>query len=338
MMRLANPWFLALIVPILALLLWRGRKVGTPYRYSITELVAGRRVRWLPRLIRIAMCIVLAGMVLALARPVMEGGLMPVVTRSRDTIILIDRSGSMNFPYASGYEEALRLATQTGRRPESPTKYDLARELAAKFIEARPDDRIAACVFFDYAFFSYFEYRIVCPLPLTKYDHDIITGWLRLPDKAEGGTPIAEALRAALLHLEEMGQTGERTLILLSDGDGAWSPEMEFAISELLAKTGTKLFWVYIESTDTRNYKIEQDGWSASQSGLHRLISQSGGRRFDAGSREELEEALETIRQLATEPAVVRLPAPERELYPFVISGALALLVLTFAWIRLRIR
>jgi hypothetical protein len=271
-------------------------------------------------------------MVAALARPVKRGGLVPVVTSSRDTLILIDRSGSMGMPYHDN---------------DGATKYGLAREIAARFIEARPDDRLTACVFFDYSYdpgvgsMSIPVFQIVCPLPLDRdrRDHDFLIRWLRTPDEAMGGTPLDRAMIAALKHLDEMGQTGERTLIVVSDGEGTWSPEMELEISQLLKKTHTKLFWVYVEEAFRIRQKVRGEVvWYDSQQGLLRLIDQTGGRRFDAGSPGELDRAFDVIKALAKEPAIVMMPVDRIELYPIVLSASLALILAAFSAMRLFIR
>jgi mxaC protein len=339
-MRFANPWFFA-IAPLLLLIFLRAKKTGTALTYSITDLVADFNAKKIVSLIRVLLAIILLVMVAALARPVTAGGRMPVMTRTRDTIILIDKSGSMNFPFSPPNKAGTQAMPPVGIKPQSPSqlsKYELARLLAAKFIESRPEDRLTACVFFDYTFYGAYEYRVVCPLPLTRYDHDLIIEWLRMPDVARGGTPLAEAMIAALKHLDEMGQTGERTLILLSDGDGDWSGDMEFTIAELLTKSKAKLFWVFIEDITLIEMALAQGNWTVSQQGLNRLIPKTGGKRFDASSPQDLERAFDEIKRLASQPVVVFLPMAERELYPFFVSGSLTLLFLTFAWMRFKIR
>jgi len=347
-MRFLDPWFLVLILPVLAFILWRGRKTGTRYAYSITAFVAGFRARWVMRLLQVLLAVVLLGLIASMARPVTDGGIVPTVTRSRDTIILIDKSGSMDLPYLRSSEAGTQgmppFGIKTGapsQEPakQEPTKYDLSRDLAAKFIESRPDDRLTACVFFDYYFYGYYKYRIVCPAPLDKDDHDMIIRWLRIPDKAEGGTPLGQAMISALNHLDEMGQSGERILILLSDGDGAWSAEMEAVIAKLFAKTNAKLYWVFIEDVSTIEGLLKgENPWSESQLGLMRLVNATNGRRFIADSPEHLAEALEAVKQLSTEPVIVRLPAGQRDLYPLVLTASIALFILTFTGMRVWIR
>jgi hypothetical protein len=325
-LRFIQPWFFALVAPFYFLIFWGIKRIGTQFKYSDVSLVRVFRTDNILRLFRAFLFVISVLFISAMSRPVING-LVPVVSNSRDTIILIDKSGSMGGPYLE--DANLKDVKNNKKSSYKPSKYDLAREMAARFIESRPEDRITACVF--YAEITQ------CVLPLVKdmEDHKVIISWLRLPDSSEGGTPLAEALVAVLKHLEEMGKSAEKTLILLSDGEGnTWPSSLELQILELLQKTNTKLYWVYIEERIIIESILKKERyWMDSQLGLFRLIEKSGGKFFLAGNSQMLEGAVSEIKKLSSFPTI-GLEKKEIDIYHTFLSLAVLIFVMVFVALR----
>jgi hypothetical protein len=322
-----DTWVLILLLPAALLLIFWAKRIGTGYRYSVTGLVKKWNTRWVITVTRIVLAAALISLIGALARPVTDGGMIPVLTNTRDTVILIDRSASMADPYPDH-----GILTR-GADPETKlSRYEVGRLLAAEFIKLRPDDRIMVCVF---------DVETICPLPLNRKDHNILLEWLSIPDPIGTGTLIAKALMISLRHLEEMGQSGKRTIILVSDGEEyIWSHDLEEEIRQLLRKTNTTLYWVYVHTDLPLEPHVRGNGFLELESkrALRRLIAETGGKELKAGSEKALVEAFDEIAAIATEPALITVPAPRLDLYPMFIAAALATLLFAFAWTRLKIR
>lgn len=314
-MRFEYPWLILLIIIPLAFLILRSKGTARA-THSMVAILKEFESRWVTRLLRVLAALIVVGFAVAIARPMVEGGIQLVLTRTRDKCILIDKSGSMDSVYSDDADPKL-------------TKYGLSRLLALKFMELRKDDRITVFVFND---------KIYALWPLTS-DHGVFREWLTMPDTAEMGTEIDVAMIACLEHLEELGQTGERTIILVSDGeDNWWSVDMEAQIENLLKKTNTKLFWIYVESPSGIKRNREENKWNASQKGLFRFVKMTGGKMFDAGSENALKGAYEAIAELQTHPAWVRLQMPETDLYPIVLGSTLAVSFAVYVFARIWIR
>ncbi|MBI1974855.1 MAG: VWA domain-containing protein [Parcubacteria group bacterium] len=306
-MRFEYPRVFVLLLP-LCLLVWLLRqRVST--RYSFVALVKQFDVfRMFSMIFKVFLCVVLVGLILALARPKMSGGFRYVMTRARDTIILLDKSGSMDSPFVSDpysrvdpkYEE---------------TQYAIARFLTSKFVELRREDRISVCVFYHYVY---------CLLPLS-YGHDALIEWLSVVDKAGGGTELALALEFSLNHFKERGQAGERAVIVVSDGDAVWGPEIEASVRALLGETGARISWVFIASADLVR---SQDRWAPSQKALFRLVKDTGGEMFLVSSERQFQAAFDAVAKLQSKLVLVKLPAPETDFYPRVIAVTLLVAVI----------
>lgn len=323
-MKLLYPWVIAVLVPPMAALavVWRARSGRI---YSSTALLKRFRSSWPARVTRLVFLAAAALMVLALARPQLPGGTTYVMTKIHDTVILIDKSGSMDQPY--NYDPA--TARPGSSKDNRPSKYDIGRRLASEFIALRSEDRITAFVFNDFTFGL---------IPLTKKDHQAIQEWLRLPDRAAAGTNIDDAVIASLKHLDEMGQSGDRTLIVLSDGEGSWSDDTQLEIFKLVTKTHTRVFWIYVEAPQVIKFKRESGTWLPSQEGLLWLATATGGAEFDAGSEDQYQAAFDAIAKLQTEPALVALPVANLDLYPYFIGAAVVLFAFTQVLLRLWVR
>ena len=200
MFHFADPWFLAIaltILPIIWLYIRRRRRRYPAVTFTMLETARKTRklgykrwLRYIPVLTGIISILLLA---VALARPqdIHEGE--DINTEGIDIVLALDISASM-------------LAQDF-----SPDRVGAAKSVAAEFIEARPDDRIAIVLFAKQAFTQ-------CPLTV---DHSIL---LELLDGVEIGladpdaTAIGQALAAALNRLKA-SESKSKVVILLTDGE-----------------------------------------------------------------------------------------------------------------------
>jgi Ca-activated chloride channel family protein len=198
--QLAEPrWlWLAVLGPLalLALRAWSARArrrqlaaVASPRfleELLATVSMARRRVKFT------LLCLAVAGLGVALARP--QWGKLPetIEAASEDVLILLDASRSM-------------LANDV-----APTRLERARLAVLDFLQQHPGGRVGLVVFAGQAFLQ-------CPL---TFDHEAFQESLLAVDANTipvGGTDLGRALREALHAVETPGE--RQVLILLSDGE-----------------------------------------------------------------------------------------------------------------------
>lgn len=187
-------YFLALL-PILYLIALRFKKRST-IRFSSLSLIKEAKPKRailfknVPLYFR---CMVLALLVVAIARPQIKEGTKDFTSEGIDIVLALDLSGSMQ---AEDFETANRL--------------EIAKEEARKFIKDRPYDRIALVVFSQYSITQ-------CPLTL---DHSVV---LDLLDSVQtghlkDGTAIGMAIANAVNRLRDSQAKG-KVIILITDGE-----------------------------------------------------------------------------------------------------------------------
>lgn len=199
-MRFLHPEFLWLLFLLPLLALWRGRKgQASSIQYSSVDLLRGiardRRFsagQWLTTLRLFA----LALLIVALARPQFGRGDTEIQASGIDIVLAVDISGSM---------EALDFKLHG----QPTSRIEVVKSVVSKFIEARPNDRIALIVFAGRPY-------LVSPLTL---DHS----WLQQNLErvqiglVEDGTAIGSAIVSSVNRLRNQ-HSKSRIVILLTDG------------------------------------------------------------------------------------------------------------------------
>jgi len=210
-MRFFYPEFLWLLLAIPLLAFLRGRKGRTAaLEYSSGELVRSvarerpaRAGRWLTMLRFGALALA----ILALARPQFGRGTTEIEASGIDMVLALDVSRSME-------ARDFRLGGQ------AVSRLDVAKSVVAKFIEGRPNDRIALVVFAGRPY-------LISPLTL---DHDWLLQNLERVHLGliEDGTAIGSGIAASVNRLRDQ-PSKSKIVILLTDGvnnAGKVSPEI----------------------------------------------------------------------------------------------------------------
>jgi Ca-activated chloride channel homolog len=226
MIRFLHPELLGLIALLPLLALWKGRwGKAAAVVYSSTEnarrLAGARKTRaghWLSA-IRL---LVLALLILGLARPQFGRGTTEVDASGIDIVLAVDVSGSM---------EALDF--ELNGRPA--TRIDVVKQVVSKFIEDRPNDRIGLIAFAGRPY-------VVSPLTL---DHH----WLqkRLDQvrtgMVEDGTAIGSAIASGVNRLREQ-EAKSKIVILLTDGMNNAGKVPPAAAAEAAEALGIKVYTI----------------------------------------------------------------------------------------------
>lgn len=199
-MRFLHPELLWLLTLLPLLALWHGREgQASSIQYSSAELVRAvgrsrrsRAGRWLGALRLPA----LALLIIALARPQFGRGTTEIRASGIDIVLALDVSGSM---------EALDFKMGG----QSVNRLDVVKSVVSKFIEERPNDRLALIAFAGRPY-------LVSPLTL---DHQWLLQNLeriRL-GTVEDGTAIGSAIATSVNRLRDQ-PAKSKIVILLTDG------------------------------------------------------------------------------------------------------------------------
>jgi len=316
-MRFLRPELLWLLAVVPALWLATGRSgPAAALLFPSTDLVRGlgRRRAARPGLALLALrTLVLALLLVALARPQQGLGAAEVETSGIDIMLAIDVSGSMR---------ALDFQLD-GKQVD---RLEAVRSVVTDFIEARPGDRIGLLAFAGRPY-------LVSPLTL---DHD----WLRRNLErlriglVEDGTAIGSALASGANRLRDR-QAKSRIVILLTDGvnnAGKVSPRMAaeaaralgLKIYTVLAGTGGE---VPIRVTDRfGRERIVTARVDVDEKTLADVADLTGGRFFRATDTDSLAQIYAEIDAMETTTAMLEKFERYRELYPWLVLAALALL------------
>lgn len=307
-------WLLAL-VPLLALL--RGKRGPTSsVRYSTAEVAKivadarkSRAGQWLMAL-RLG---ALAVLVVALARPQLVQGTTEVEASGIDIILAVDASSSM---------EAMDF--KMNGKPFN--RIDVVKSVVAKFVEARPNDRIGLVAFAG---------RPYMMSPLTLDHH-----WLRrrLEDlqvgTVEDGTAIGSAIASGVNRLRDQ-DAKSKVVVLLTDGmnnAGKIAPKTAAEAAETL---GIKVYTIGAGSrgeapipvTDqVGNRRLVMAEVDIDEASLKEVARKTGAKYFRATDTRSLEKIYEEINKLETTTRKVKKFERYTEL--FVWPAVLALLLL----------
>ncbi|MFQ5898688.1 MAG: VWA domain-containing protein [Candidatus Methylomirabilia bacterium] len=285
-MRLADPLLLLLGILFLPVLLARARPhLG----YSSLGLFGDAPRAWVwPRLTGWAMALGICLLLLALARPQWGHVVETERLQARDIILAIDLSGSMRADLEAG----------------GGTKIDLAKEAAIRFLERRQGDRVGLLVFGHETYGSW---------PLSS-DLEVIREKIRALRPDLGGTDLATPLDKALAHLQEIGQSKTKAIILVTDGEASFPAHRRQAIQTKLAAMGVHLYLLGIELRDSAD--------------IVRLVSPSGGRVWHLNKAPEFWGRFQEIDRLEPSVLVVEKGLTHRDLSSWFAVGGLAFLAL----------
>lgn len=294
-----SPFWLWLLP--LALLPWR-RSLFRPHGYSWNLLLpADPASRWLDLGIRLAGSLALAGLILGLAGPYRREHVVERVGRGAHTVLLLDRSRSMDDSFAgrapSGADEAKSAA---------------AARLLEKFVGERPHDRIGVAAFSTSPLFV---------LPLTE-NHEAVTEAVRaarLPGLAQ--THVAKGLALALSHFADGEAQAARLVLLVSDGAAVIDRANEALLRRWFAEKGVRLYWIFLRTAGSPGIfetppPSEDSPEARPEHYLHRFFESLGipYRAYEATSPDAVAQAVAEVDRLENQPLRYAERRPRLEL------------------------
>ena len=306
-------WLLLLLVPVIAIYIYREVKglrpyltvsSATPWKYRAGGVK--KCARHIPFILR---TIALAAIIVAIARPRSSSTFERVDTEGIDIVLALDVSTSM-------------LA-----RDFNPDRIGAAKDIAIQFIAERPSDRIGVVVF---AGESYTQSPLTTDrVTLINLLKEIECGII------EDGTAIGNGLDTAVARLKD-SQAKSRVVILLTDGvnnSGEISPQMA---AEIAKTYGIRVYTIGVGAEGTAPYPvmtpfgvdIQQVEVQIDEALLQQIAQETDGKYFRATDNTKLLEIYGEINKMEKNKTLVDSFPIYKELFMTFALIALAALVL----------
>jgi len=322
-MAFAHPYLLLLLL-LLPLLAWlKGRRGSPPaFLYSSVKLVEGltnvRRSR-AGALLAALRWLVLALCIVALAQPRLTKSTTEVKASGIDIVAALDLSGSM-------------ISEDFVVHDQRVNRVNMAKSVLKDFIDRRPNDRIGLVVFAAQAF-------IATPLTL---DHDYLQenlGRLEIGTINSDATAIGDALTTAINRLREL-KSKSKIIILATDGQNNSGKIQPLMAADVASALGVKIYTVGIgeqgmapmpvfmggQKVGYQNVRVDVD-----EDTLQKIADKTAGKYYRADNAEKFRQIYAEIDKLEKTEATVSKYTEFKELFPWLVSGGLALLLLEVA-------
>jgi Ca-activated chloride channel family protein len=316
-MTFAHPYalLLLLVLPVLAWLRGKFAKQSAAFLYSSVDLV--RPISGLKRsragaILADLRWFALALFILALAQPRLVKGESHVKASGIDIVVAIDLSGSMRSEDFGPDQSRIKLA----------------KEVLAKFIDNRPNDRIGLVAFAKEAY-------IAAPLTL---DHDYLQQNLARLDIGkidENSTAIGSALMAALNRLKDL-KDKSKIVILMTDGQNNSGKIPPLTAAEVAQRIGVKVYTIGIGKRGTAPYPVGRDQFGQmhyrdmdvdiDEDTLTKIAKMTGGKYYRADSADTLRKIYQDIDRLERSEVEVKKYQHYDELFGDVAIAGLAVL------------
>jgi Ca-activated chloride channel family protein len=319
-LQFASPWWLLLLLLLPAWwILARRRRPAAIVFSRVPVLARGPRAgRGIARTLAMLRNLVLAGGVVALARPRSGAHAETSTSEGINIIIAFDISSSM---LAQDFQPQNRL--------------EVAREKIKSFVAARNSDRIGVIAFSGEA---------LTQVPLTT-DYRVVQAALDnlQPGQLEDGTAIGTAIATAANRLKD-APGKSRVLVLLTDGvnnRGAIDPR---TAAKAAAQFGIRIYGIGVGTEGMApvpvgrglfGLRYEMQRVEIDDALLTDIANASGGRYFRARDPVALQRITEQIDALERTPVRSRTYVRYTELFRWPLGlmiGALALEMVMLAW------
>jgi Ca-activated chloride channel homolog len=311
----ANPqlfYLLLVLIPIIAWYVFRQKRFSASLQISTLRGLEFAPKTWkhyLRHLLFAIKVIVMALLIVVLARPQSSESWENVSTEGIDIIMALDVSTSM-------------LA-----RDLHPDRLEAAKDVATTFIAGRPYDRIGLVIFSGESFTQ-------CPLTT---DHAVVSNMLRetATGMLEDGTAIGNGLATAVTRLKESDAIS-RVIILLTDGENNKGEIPPLTAAEIAKTFGIRVYTIGVGTEGTAPYpvqtpfgtSIQQVQVKIDEESLQSIADITGGKYFRATSNDKLKRIYDEIDKLEKSKTEVKeFSKKQEEFQPFAIWAMILLIV-----------
>jgi len=318
--QFAASWWLLLLVALPVWWLWRRRRSAPAIIFSRTAaLAAGPRAgRFVTRLLFLLRNLVLAGAIVALARPRSGASAESSTSSGINIVLTIDLSSSM---LAQDFQPNNRL--------------EVAKDVVKRFIAQRTSDRIGVVAF---------AAEALTQVPLTT-DYPVVNAAVDnlMAGQLEDGTAIGTAIATAANRLRD-APGRSRVMILLTDGENNRGSIDPRTAAKAAAAFGIKIYTIGVGTEGMApvpvgrglfGLRYENRPVRIDEGLLTDVATTTGGRYFRARDAAALQRIYEQIDQLEKEPVQVRTYVRFAELFRWPLTVAIvafAIEMLLLAW------
>lgn len=301
----ANPlclYLLLLLIPLIGWYIYKLRKTQASFSLSTTMPVAKVRPTarvYLRHVLFVLRLLALAALILVIARPQSVNSIETSKTEGIDIVMAMDVSTSM---LAEDFK---------------PNRLAAAKQVAAEFINDRPNDKIGLVIFAGESFTQ-------CPLTT---DHRVLLNLINEVNffMIEDGTAIGLGLANSVNRLKD-SDSQSRVVILLTDGSNNAGQIAPLTAADLAASYGIRVYTVGVGSRGTstitdpntgRRHQIQAD---IDERILTEIAGLTGGQYFRATDNTSLKQIYEEIDAMEKRHISVNTVTRRKELFfPFAL-------------------
>lgn len=313
-MTFANPhylWLLLLLVPIIAWYIYKQSKSDPSLKMSSVKVFLGLRKSYKHYLGHVAFalrCLVIALIIIAIARPQVSNSLRKETTEGIDIMMAIDISGTM-------LAEDLK-----------PNRLEAAKNVAIEFVSGRPNDNIGLVVFAGESFTQ-------CPLTT---DHAALINLFNGVEYGmiEDGTAIGLGLANAVNRIKD-SKAKSKVIILLTDGSNNRGDIAPLTAAEIAQTYGVRVYTIGAGSSDVAPYPVQTPlgiryqnlPVDIDEDVLRDIARMTGGAYFRATNTKKLSAIYEEIDKMEkTKLLVSEYNRKHEEFFPYLLAAVLLLM------------
>lgn len=319
-MSFGRPYFLLLLL-LLPVLAWLRGKRGQPPAFVYSSVQLARAIMNISRtrtgnFLMALRWLALALFIVALAQPRLTHSETKITASGVDIVVAMDMSGSMQ---SEDFEAR-------GRRLN---RLEMAKEVLKKFIEKRPSDRIGLVAFATQAY-------IAAPLTL---DHDFL---LQNLDRLQLGvindqmTAIGSGLSTAINRLREL-KSKTKIVILMTDGQNNAGKIAPLTAAEAAQALKVKVYTIgvgtrgeapmpVVDPFGRRGYRMMPV--DIDEVTLQQIADKTHGKYYRADNSQRFQAIYAEIDKLEKTEADIKKFAHHEELFAWLITPGLGLLLL----------
>lgn len=310
-----SPWFLLLFllfIPLLIKDIGRKKRKGIKVP-TVKNMDHSGGIQGVLFLLKISKYIILSALIIAMARP-------------RTFTISQDRDDTKGVDIMLSIDVSLSMLA----KDLTPDRITALKDIAVKFVQKRPNDRIGVVAYAAEAFTK---------VPVTS-DHQVVIDEIKNLNSAglEPGTAIGEGLSVAVNHLIK-SKAKSKVVILMTDGvsniQNAIPPQLA---AELAKNNNIKVYSIGIGTNGYALMPTSQDIFgdliftetevTIDENTLREIAQTTGGKYFRATSNSSLEEVYNEINQLEKSDVKVSKLYNYEEYFKIFLWIALVILVL----------
>lgn len=280
-----SPWFLLLFLLFIPLFIKDagGKKKKGVKVPTVQNMEDSGGIRVVLFLLKLSKYIILSSLIIAMARP-------------RTFMVSQDKDDTKGVDIMLSIDVSLSMLA----KDLSPDRITALKDIAVKFVQKRPNDRIGVVAYAAEAFTK---------VPVTS-DHQVVIDEIKNLNSAglEPGTAIGEGLSVAVNHLVK-SKAKSKVVILMTDGvsniQNAIPPQIA---AELAKNNNIKIYSIGIGTNGFALMPTSQDIFgeliftetevTIDENTLRDVAQATGGRYFRATSNSSLEEVYDEINQL----------------------------------------